>query len=101
MGTPPSGSVLTLASSLSTHVTRWPISAKQTAATSPTYPDPITQIETDLDICGFVSFLGLHRTKRLVLSVYMSASRLPVTALHRQPASQTYLQCLRVPRFLK
>ena len=42
--------VLTLASSLSTQMTRWPISAKQTVATSPTYPDPITQIETGFDI---------------------------------------------------
>jgi hypothetical protein len=34
----------TLPSSLSTHTTEWPISAKQTAATRPTYPDPTTAI---------------------------------------------------------
>ena len=36
MGTPPSRSSFTLASSLSTQMTWWPISAKQAAATSPT-----------------------------------------------------------------
>jgi hypothetical protein len=51
MGTPPSHNVLTFDSSLSTQVTWWPISAKQTDATSPTYPDPITQIEIGSDIC--------------------------------------------------
>src|SRR6266568_2574139 len=43
---PPSCSMRTLDSSLSTQITRWPISAKQAAATSPTYPEPTTAIET-------------------------------------------------------
>jgi hypothetical protein len=43
-------------------MTWWPISAKQTDATSPTYPDPITQIETGFDIgfllCGELRDVG-------------------------------------------
>jgi hypothetical protein len=42
-------------------MTLWPISAKQAAATSPTYPDPMTQMETDFDMRGFISFLALRR----------------------------------------
>ena len=38
---------VTLSSSLSTHKTRWPISAKHAAATKPTYPDPTTVIAMD------------------------------------------------------
>ena len=40
-------SLFTLSSSLSTHRTRWPISAKHAAATKPTYPDPTTVIAID------------------------------------------------------
>src|SRR5438309_2140543 len=40
MGVSPLRSVCTLASSTSTQVTRWPVSAKQVPATRPTYPLP-------------------------------------------------------------
>jgi len=50
IGTPPSRSIFALASLLSTQTIWWPISAKQTAATSPTYLDPITQMETGFNI---------------------------------------------------
>src|SRR5260370_2584523 len=51
----PSRKVFTLASSLSTQVTWWPISAKQTAATSPTYPEPIMHMETGFGMCSVFS----------------------------------------------
>src|SRR5260370_36649278 len=44
MSESPAWSAATLRSSLSTQMTSWPISAKQTAATRPTYPDPTTAI---------------------------------------------------------
>src|SRR5260370_14627713 len=44
MSESPAWSAATLRSSLSTQMTWWPISAKQTAATRPTYPDPTTAI---------------------------------------------------------
>src|ERR1700722_2048396 len=56
MGTIPWLSLLTLSSSLSTHKTRWPISAKHAAATKPTYPDPTTVIAID----SLILFSGLR-----------------------------------------
>jgi hypothetical protein len=41
---------------LSTHNTRWPISAKHAAATKPTYPDPTTVIAMD----SLILFSGLR-----------------------------------------
>src|ERR1700733_6211683 len=56
MGTRPWLSLFTLSSSLSTHKTRWPISAKHAAATKPTYPDPTTVIAID----SLILFSGLR-----------------------------------------
>ncbi len=59
MGTPPSQRCFTRASSLSTQTTWWPMSAKQTAATSPTYPEPMTQIDTGFDMRWRVPFRAI------------------------------------------
>jgi hypothetical protein len=51
-GSPPHSRWTTPSVCCRTQVTEWPISAKQTAATKPTYPDPTTHILICFDTAG-------------------------------------------------
>src|ERR1700680_395382 len=61
--------------SLSTHITVWPISAKHTAATNPTYPQPTTAIFTEASSGSASGWGGIISTCCVIYWAFLGRRR--------------------------